>query len=90
MDYRISEEEELFVVFPVSFLVSLDFLDPVVRVMPFLETRAQDIPVLAVKELAVTEDGDVVFGQDDVRRARESFVVFSIAVASAPKGFSKL
>ena len=82
MHRRPADGGEAAIAAPVAGHVAFDFRYPVFAVA--LQFRLFGVPIVAVPELAVDEDGDVVLEDGDVGRPRERPPVEPVAVPPPP------
>lgn len=60
-----------------QFLIkSLDF--------PFFKAKFENLPILSVKKFTIAKNSNFIFGKNNVRRTRESLIIFTIAITFVP------
>lgn len=80
---------ELSSVVPVAIHVSLDLRQPVVGIVSAAELLSPALPIPAVPEVTITEDGEASLGEDDVRSPGQGAHVLAVPAAGDPEGASK-
>lgn len=77
---------EVLVDFVVTLDVAVDFVFPEQGIV---DRSFSSVPILAMKELRVDKEGNLIFFEDQIGCAKNGLAVFSVTMASMPQGFGK-
>ena len=80
---------ERFLVLCIALHVPGYLLYPVCTVIPLLQPEFQLIPVFPMEEFTVTEYGDPVLRDHDIRRSWKRLIVFSVSVPVVPESLAE-
>ena len=74
----------LFIIFTITITISLDFFDPKVWIFSLFKPKLENLPIFSVKKFTISKNSNFIFGKNNVRRTRESFIIFAIAITFVP------
>ena len=72
------------VIFIITVTISLNFFDPKVWIFPLFKPKLENLPILSVKKFTIAKNSNFIFGKNNVRRTREDFIIFAIAITFVP------